>query len=361
MKKMATIVSTVCIMAMLAGCGGGSKSGKVLVDINGNKITEGDLEFLGEVNPRIQAQLNTPSGKKRIMDNLVEQELLYQEAVKQGINRDTKVKDKVDLYRKVIIAQSLVDEEVDKASKKHYDENADEFKKLKMSHIMVKYYTPEQIKKAPKNQRKDMHTEKQALEIISEYKEKIDKGEEFQEVTKEYSEDIATKSRGGDLGLVSKGDKKLINRGYEPLVDKAFEMKVGSVSGPVKTSKGYHLVKVTKGAEMQPFEEVKESITFKVRGDARSDLLANLKKDSTIVYPEREKRKEEMLKMAKEASKKKKAEAAAKGEKVDAKGEDKKDTKPEAKKDAKPEAKKADDSKTETKTINMKDMMKKKK
>jgi len=132
-----------------------------LVDINGNKITEGDLDFLGEINPRIKSQLASPVGKKRLLDNLVEQELLYQEAVKEGVNRDPKVKAKVDLYRRVIIAQSLIEESIDKKAKEYYDANLDEFKKLKLSQIEIKFYTPEEIKKAKKSRKKSMYTEKQ--------------------------------------------------------------------------------------------------------------------------------------------------------------------------------------------------------
>jgi peptidyl-prolyl cis-trans isomerase C len=304
------------ITAAVAGCGDGGKSGNVVIDINGKKITESDIQFLGEANPRIRAQLANPSGRDRIMENLVEQELLYQEAVKKGVNRDPKVKEKLELYRKVIIAQSLIDNEVIKASKKYYEDNPDEFKKIQMSQILVKYFTPEQIKAAKKEERSKMHTEEEALGLIEKYQARIDQGAEFETVAKEESEDIATKSRGGDLGFVSKDDKRLENRGYAPLLEKAFTMTVGSVGGPIKTTKGYHLIKVTKGIEVQPFEEVEEAVSFKVRGDAKNDLLAKLKKEATITYPEKEARKQEMLKLAKDAQAKKDAEAKKDGNKA---------------------------------------------
>lgn len=289
MKKWMAL-SLITAVAFIYACGSAS-SGKVLVEINGDEITEGDLQFLGEINPRIQAQIDTPAGQKRILDNLVEQEIMYQEAVREGINRDPKVKAKVDLYRRVIIAQSLVEAETDKMAKKYYDEHQDDYKKLKMSHIMVKFATPEEIKKAKKGDKP--LTEQEALKKAEELKAKIDKGEAFEKVAQESSDDAATKARGGDMGLVSKDDKRVEARGFGPLLAKAVDLKVGEVAGPIKTDKGYHLIVVTRGLELEPFEEAKQAILFKVRGDVRNDLLARLKKDAKIVYPEEEKAKAE--------------------------------------------------------------------
>lgn len=303
--KRSCMLMTAALVALiaLAGCGGSISSGKVLVDINGDEITEGDLNFLGDVNPRLKAQISNPAGQKRILENLVEQELLFQQAVKEGLNRDPKVKAKIDLYRKVIIAQSLVDSEIEKAAKKYYDSNPEEFKKLKLSHIMVKYASPEEMKNAKKNPKEKLHSEEEALKIANELKAKIDKGEAFDKVASEGSEDVATKSRSGDLGLVSKNDNRLTSRGMGPVVEKAFEMKVGEVAGPIKTSKGYHIITVTRGVEPESFDEAKEALMFKVRGDARNDLMAKLKKESKIAYPEDEKMKEEAKKSAELAKK----------------------------------------------------------
>lgn len=285
MKKIYSLALVLAIMAMFVGCSKGPASGKTLVKINGEKITEGDLNFLTQINPRIQMQIASPEGKQRILDNLIEQDLLYQEAVKQGINRESTVKAKIDLYRRVIIAQSLVDSEIDKAAKKYYDEHPEEFKKLKMSHIFVKFASPDELAKAKKGKdAKPMHSEADALKIANDAKAMLDKGEAFDAVAKDVSEDPMTKTRGGDLGAVAKDDKRFAAKGYGPLIEKAFEMKVGEVSGPIKTQDGYHIITVTRGIEVENFDESKEALLLKVRGDSRLELLARLKKDAKIVY-----------------------------------------------------------------------------
>lgn len=285
MKKYLSLL--IIALVFIAACG--RSSGKTLVEVNGDKITEGDLKFLGEINPRLQPQLSDPAGQKRILENLVEQELLYQEALKQGLQRDSKFKAKLDLYRRVLIAQSLVEDEADKLVKKYYDEHPEEFKKLKFSHIMVKFATPEEVKKVKKGEK--VRTEEEALQVTNEIKAKLDKGEDFSKLANEYSDDATNKTRGGDLGLVSKGDKRMEGRGLAPLVDKAFEMKVGEVSGPIKTDKGYHVITLTRGIEVEPFGEAKQALLFKMGNETKQGLIDRLKKNSKIVYVEEEKAK----------------------------------------------------------------------
>ncbi len=269
------------IAAYSAGCGSSVSSGKVLVEVDGDKITDGDLTFLSDINPRIAQQIANPEGKKKILENLIEQNLLYQAAVKEGVNRDPKVKAKADLYRRVIIAQAMVDNEIEKAAKKYYDDNQDEFKKLKLSQILISFGEA-------KDKKEKVRSEADALKLANEVKAKLDGGAKFEDLANEYSDDQLTKVRGGNLGLVAKDDKRLAARGYGPVLEKAFEMKVGEVSGPIKAQDGYHIITLTRGIELEPFEEAKQAILFKVRGESRDKLLADLKKDAKIVFVDKE-------------------------------------------------------------------------
>ncbi|OGQ23473.1 MAG: hypothetical protein A3C46_01905 [Deltaproteobacteria bacterium RIFCSPHIGHO2_02_FULL_44_16] len=262
-----------------------SPSGQTFVRVNGQKITEGDLGLLAKVNPRIQVELSNQEGKQRILENLVEQKLLYNEAVRQGLHREKLVKAKADLYRRVIIAQSLLDAEVEKAAQKYYKENTPEFQKLELAHIMIRFADNETLAKtkAPK-QRQQLHTEQEAQTLIEKIRVDIIGGKDFTTTAQELSEDVSTKTRGGSLGKVSKNENRLVSRGYTPLLEKAFQMNVGDISEPIKTEKAFHLVTVTKGVVAQTFEEVSEELTFKFRTQARTDLLARLKKDAKIEY-----------------------------------------------------------------------------
>lgn len=287
-RKMSCLVVAVMCLAFVVSCGKGS--GKTLVSINGSSITEGDLDFLATMNPRLKMQIATPFGKKQILDNLVEQELLYQAALKKGIQRDKATKAKIELYKKVIIAQSLIENEMKAAAKDYYDKNKNEFEKLQLAHIEVKYGPPSKDKKVA------VHSKDQALKIANDIKKRLDGGEDFAKVAKEVSEDVITKNNGGDLGGVSKGDQRLERRGLGPLIEKAFTMQVGEVAGPIETQEGYHIITVTKGAELEPYESAEQAILMKIQGDQRTKILGDLKKNAKIVYPEDEKKKAEAAK-----------------------------------------------------------------
>lgn len=282
------LVLAVFACTLITACSD-TKPGKELLTINGTTITDGNLEFLGSINPRIKAQLASPMGRKQIIDNIIEQELFYQAAQKKGLDHDPAVKDKVDLYRRVIIAQSYVEKQMENDAQKFYDDHKSDFEKLRLSHILIKTKgatpppanLPKGIKPPVDN---TGHSAGEALALANEVKARLDKKEDFATVAKDTSEDTVTKANGGDLGEVSKTEQRLVRRGYEPLIEKAFSMKVGEVSDPIKTQDGYHIIVVTRGIEVEPFESAKQGIMFKQREEIRNRLLTELKKEAKISY-----------------------------------------------------------------------------
>ncbi len=85
--------------------------------------------------------------------------------------------------------------------------------------------------------------------------EKIKKGEDFGEMALLYSEDPSSKDRG-DLGYFKKGD-------LLPAIEKeALRLKVGEISSIIRSEFGFHIVKLLdkKGGDPIPFEEVVENV-----------------------------------------------------------------------------------------------------
>lgn len=271
----------------ITSCGGSNiSSGKTLVKVNGSEITEGHLEFLANMNPAIARQLMSPVGKKQILDNLMEQELFYQAAKREGVHRDPMTQAKIDLYEKVILAQAYLEAEAEKDAKKYYQENSAEFERLQLGHILIRYATPEQLKATKKEKDAPKRNEKAALELANQIYERAQKGEKFEALAKEVSEDALSKESGGLLGDVSKNDPRLTRRGFQPLLEKAFGLKVGEIAGPIKTTAGYHLITVMSPLTQIPFEEVKGQLLFQKRREIKDQLLSQLKAKSNIVYAE---------------------------------------------------------------------------
>jgi len=260
------------------------KSGKELASRDGVTIHEGYVELLQQINPNIQNQLKTPAGKKRLVDNLLEQEILYRESVKRGIQNKPRYKEKAALYERVIISQGLLEEEIETQAKEYYGKNKEkEFSQVQIAHILFR------TRKARPGVKGDKGvTEAQAKAKAQEAKKKLDSGVAWEEVVTEYTDDRLTKSRGGDLGKISREDRRAARLQWKDLITAAFEMKMGDISDPIKARDGFHIIKITEAVSVAPFDEVSNRIKFKLRGQVKKEVLEELTGDSKIVYEDEE-------------------------------------------------------------------------
>ena len=134
-----------------------------------------------------------------------------------------------------------------------YEENKERFEKAaqrKASHILI-------------------NDDDQAQDTLKEIQDKLDQGESFADLAKEYSQDPGSADQGGDLGLVSPGDM------VEEFDEALFNMEAGQVSEPVKTQFGYHIIQLqeVKEARIPPFEEVKADIVQELQAKQAQTLF----------------------------------------------------------------------------------------
>ena len=80
--------------------------------------------------------------------------------------------------------------------------------------------------------------EEEAQKRIKEIADKLNAGEDFVELAKNYSEDPGSKSRGGELGFFQRGD--FVKR-FEEV---AFSLQPGEISGIVQTEHGFHIIQM---------------------------------------------------------------------------------------------------------------------
>lgn len=303
MIRKSFLVFTACLG--IVACQSGSSNldkvlneGKPLVRVGDEKIHEGYLELIKRVNPAITAQLDAPGGKKRILDNLIEQEMLYQESIHRGVDKLPKVNEKIELFKRAIIAQALIDEELEKKAKDYYDQNKDkEFERVKVSHLFFasspkppppvapnpKLKTPPPPPAAPTEEDKkkaEADAEKKAQEAY----DRLQKGEAWDKLVTELSEDKLNAAQGGDFGYLSKGDRRVERLEYQPLIDAAFALKKDEYSKPIKAKDGWHILKLTEEKKVQPFDEVAMTIKFKLRGETKGNLMADLKKNMKVQF-----------------------------------------------------------------------------
>jgi peptidyl-prolyl cis-trans isomerase D len=95
-------------------------------------------------------------------------------------------------------------------------------------------------------------------------------GKDFAELAKKHSSDVSARD-GGEVGFVEKAN-------FEgPIGDTLFSMKVGEVSGPVKSQFGYHILKLEEiqASEGKAFEAVRAEIDSQYRTDQANDLFGD--------------------------------------------------------------------------------------
>jgi len=95
-------------------------------------------------------------------------------------------------------------------------------------------------------------------------------GEDFAKVADELSKD--TGSKGGDLGFFTK-DKMVTE-----FADAAFKVAPGTISDPVKTQFGWHIIKVEEKRPVvfPSLDSVKEQVSHYVIQRAQADMIAKL-------------------------------------------------------------------------------------
>ena len=121
----------------------------------------------------------------------------------------------------------------------------------------------------------DQRNDAAAAARVQEAKKKLAGGEDFAKVAPEYSDDTASKAKGGDLGAFGR------NRMVKEFEDAAFSAPIGKVVGPVKSNFGYHLIEVTakQPGGQQPFEAVKEPIRARLTAERTRQLAESRAKE----------------------------------------------------------------------------------
>ena len=331
-KKLKVFIAGLISMSLLVGCAT-DKVGKTVATVNGENITYGeylkkfafqkymiDSTYGKEIwNEKVPAEQSITKQETtlikdftlRLVDSIIQEELLSQEAKKQSLKIDeSELKNNVDQWKNSITK--------DKTAKEYYEKNGiteevvtDIFKEqMNISALEANYtknnpvtqaeidkyynehkseYTNAQVKashiiiKTQNDDGTEMSQDKvdSAKKQIDEIYAKIKAGEDFAKLAKQYSQD-ASKDAGGDLGFFSKGQM------VKEFEEVAFSMKVGEVSEPFKTKYGYHVVKLTdKKEDTTDPKQVKEFLKGTLQQEKFNKYVEELKKAAKITKDEK--------------------------------------------------------------------------
>jgi len=96
-------------------------------------------------------------------------------------------------------------------------------------------------------------------------------GEDFAGLAKQYSEDEGSKNKGGLYENFERG------RMVKPFEEASFNLPIGSISDPVETTYGYHIIQIiSRSKETRPFEQVKNEIDRKLNANKKREAYRNM-------------------------------------------------------------------------------------
>lgn len=207
------------------------------------------------------------AGGKQTLNSMITEELIQQELKKKSITvTDADVSKEVDALKASFPSEDQFNMQLQQAGMtlddlKEQTKTQVELKKLMADKIKV---TDDEIKQIYDQYKDSFATPEQvrASHILVETKEEAEaivkqlkEGADFAAIAKEKNQD-ATKETGGDLDFFGRGQ---MDPAFE---EAAFKLKKGEISDPVKSSFGYHIIKVTdrKEATNPTLEDKKEEI-----------------------------------------------------------------------------------------------------
>lgn len=193
-----------------------------------------------------------------------------------GLETKTEFEKFVSLsYRRNEAVKELVGKDItDKEIQKYYDENI--FGDIRTKHILISIDTLDGMTTEEKNNK-----EKEALNKAKDIIKKLNNGEDFDKLAKEYSTDKATKDKGGDTGWFNTGDM------LEEFEKAAYALKKGTyTTTPVKTKYGYHIIYKTDEKKKPELKDVKSTIKETL-------VTKKLSEDSALFYKKLEELRKE--------------------------------------------------------------------
>ncbi|MDI6809566.1 MAG: peptidylprolyl isomerase [Candidatus Eisenbacteria bacterium] len=250
------------LLILLSACGSQSKS--VVATAGKRTITLANFEKMyTEMDPRFLPEGTGSEAKHQFLNDMVNKELMAQEAWKLGIDKVKNVQWQIGEQRKGIVLQRLYEEMISKKVKVKKGDLSDQYKKrseeFHVKHILVR-------------------DQKEADSLLVELR----KGADFDTLAQSHSMDRRSSRTGGDMGFITAGSA------VDPQFEKAmYRMKQGELSSaPVKTEAGYHIIKVIerRKREQDTFDKEKTTLEKEVRQTKEKLLVAKVIEDLKKKY-----------------------------------------------------------------------------
>ncbi len=245
--------------------------GKVIAKVGKTSLTmEG---FLKQVPAQLLVQ-TTAENRKALLENWVANEIIYEDALKKGMDKKPEVREKIEQLKKQLLTRAYIQEILEEVqfvsdleARGYFEKYKDEYNyQVEVSHI-------------------SLNSKKQAEEVRAKLKNRAS----FVSLAKEYSTDNETSAQGGYLGSFRKGELA----SYPLFEEAALKLKKpGEISDVVQTEFNYDIIKLhSRKKSPVDYEDVAQSIMMRLRTEKfqkrSQDLVDSLKEVyHNEIYPE---------------------------------------------------------------------------
>jgi peptidyl-prolyl cis-trans isomerase C len=233
---------------------------KVLATVNDVEITSDIMnKTIEQLPPERRGYFDSEFGKKQLLDQLVNFELVNAFGLEIGVDKDQAYRTQLEqaekeirfntTMNKIMSTITVTDEEAEKT----YNEHPEKYKGqevIRASHILV-------------------DSEELAVDILKKINED---GMAFEDAAMEFSS-CPSKEQGGDLGEFGRG---MMVPEFETA---AFALEKDEMTQlPVRSQFGYHIIKTTdkKGVESASFDEVKDQVKGQMLQEKQMEYYTKL-------------------------------------------------------------------------------------
>ena len=236
--------------------------GKIVARINGQPVYAWEMALAeNEIEDEL-GQVSADMRRGLVLRYVIDTRLMALAGTSAGLDKERAFKRRVHYNRNQAMRDTYFEKNVrggvgDKQLREIFDREIKKFKpapEVRARHILVK-------------------KEEDALDMI----ERLNRGEEFATLAREKSQGPSGRN-GGDLGFFTKGQ---MDKGFE---EAAFSLKSGEISAPVKSSFGWHIIKVedARMTKAPTFEELKDQIKGQLVQAKSRQVTSDLRKTSNV-------------------------------------------------------------------------------
>ncbi len=247
------------VVLLVIGCHSSKikKDDKIILSVGDGTLT------LAELFDAVPASIQSKISKEQVNNYLqqwIEMELIYREALRLGMDKDEKFLSKLENAKRELLVQQYVDKYLsendnvtDEEALGYYNENKDNYQveaeEIRALQIFV-----------------------ESLEDANNAYQRISGGEDFESVARELSVDFNDNNRI-DLGYFTKDEI------IPELSSRVFNSSVGTITRPIQSEFGYHIFKIInrhqKGSYKE-FDEVKDQIVARLKSLKRNEKYTDL-------------------------------------------------------------------------------------